>query len=101
LIPKRLPFAPDAPSILEKGYEYAVVSGPTWTVPIGTPKDIQRKLERALLQSFQDPTVIETINKFNTVFDPIDSESLTKIIAKEYKINGELLKRFGLGIYKK
>jgi hypothetical protein len=54
-----------------------------------------------LLQAFKDQNAIEVINKWNLAFDPIDSESLTKMIHNSYKRNGELLKKFGLGIYKK
>jgi len=41
------------------------------------------------------------INKWNMVIDPLDGESLQKMILKDYRINGELLKQLGLGIYKK
>jgi tripartite-type tricarboxylate transporter receptor subunit TctC len=101
LNPKRVSLFPDVPSVLEKGYDFAIMSGGCWTVPAGTPKDIQRKLENALLQAFKDPTVIDALNKWNWAIDPLDSESLTNMIGKDYRINGELLKKFGLGIYKK
>lgn len=101
LNPKRVPLFPDAPSVLEKGYDFAVMSGGCWTVPAATPKDIQRKLESALIQSFQDPTVTDVLNKWNWGIDPLGSETLTKMVFNDYKVNGELLKKFGLGIYKK
>jgi len=101
LNPKRCPLFPDVPSVLEKGYDFAVMSGGCWTVPAATPKDIQRKLEGALLLAFKDPTVIDVLNKWNWAIDPLDSETLTQMIIRDYKINGELLKKFGLGIYKK
>jgi tripartite-type tricarboxylate transporter receptor subunit TctC len=99
--PKRNTIFSDAPTVLEKGYDFAVVSGACWTVPAGTPKDIQRKLENALLQSFKDPSVEEVINKWNMVIEPLNGESLQKMIVKDYQINGELMKQLGLGIYKK
>ena len=99
--PKRNTIFTDAPTVLEKGYDFAVVSGACWTVPAGTPKDIQVKLEAALLQSFKDPAAQEVIKKWNMVIEPMDGESLRKMIEKDYKINGELLKQLGLGIYKK
>lgn len=99
--PGRNTIFPDFPTVLEKGYDFAVVAGACWTVPAGTPKDIQLKLERALLQAFKDPMVVEVITKWKMVIEPLDGESLQKIIAKDYRINGELLKQLGLGIYKK
>ncbi len=101
LNPTRSPLFPEVPSILEKGYDFAVRSGPCWTVPSGTPKDIQRKLESALLQSFKDPMVIDVLNKWNLIPDVIDGQTLAKMVAEDYKIKGELLKQFGMGIYKK
>ncbi|MBI5967543.1 MAG: hypothetical protein HY882_06785 [Deltaproteobacteria bacterium] len=99
--PKRNTIFPDAPTILEKGYDFAVVSGACWTVPAVTPKDIQKKLESALLEAFKDPAVIEVIKKWNMVIEPLGGEALHKMIVQDYKINGELLKQLGLGIYKK
>jgi tripartite-type tricarboxylate transporter receptor subunit TctC len=101
LSPNRVSLFPDVPSVLEKGYDFVIRSGGTWTVPAGTPKDIQRKLENALLQAVKDPTVIDVLNKWNWALGPLDSESLTKLVWEDYKINGELMKQLGLGIYKK
>ena len=99
--PQRNPGFPDVPSILEKGYDFAVVSGACWTVPAGTPKEIQKKLEGALLQSFKDSTVIDVIQKWYMAPESLDSESLQKLIVKDFQANGELMKKLGLGIYKK
>jgi hypothetical protein len=33
--------------------------------------------------------------------DPLGSEALTQMVFRDYKMNGELLRKFGLGIYKK
>jgi tripartite-type tricarboxylate transporter receptor subunit TctC len=97
----RLTLFPDAPTILEKGYDYSVKSGRTWTVPAGTPKDIQRKLESALLQAFKDPTVIDALKKWDLAAEPLDGDTLTKVIHSDYAMNAELMKKLGLGLYKK
>jgi tripartite-type tricarboxylate transporter receptor subunit TctC len=99
--PNRNTLFPESPTVLEKGYDFSVVSGACWTVPAATPKDIQRKLEKALLQSFKDPTVIDVFNKWSWAIHTLDGEALQKLILQDYKINGELLKQLGLGIYKK
>jgi tripartite-type tricarboxylate transporter receptor subunit TctC len=88
------------PTVLEKGYDFSVLSGACWTVPAATPKEIQLKLEGALLESFKEPAVIEVITKWYMVMVPMGSEALEKMIAKDFKTNGELLKHLGLGIYK-
>jgi tripartite-type tricarboxylate transporter receptor subunit TctC len=99
--PKRNTIFTDVPTVLEKSYDFAVVSGACWTVPAATPKDIQKKLEGALLQAFKDPAAGEVISKWNMVIEPMGGEALQDLIFRDYKINGELLKQLGLGIYKK
>jgi tripartite-type tricarboxylate transporter receptor subunit TctC len=97
----RLTLFPDAPTILEKGYDYSVKSGRTWTVPVGTPKDVQRKLESALLQAFKDPSVIDALKKWDLAAESLDGEALTKMIHSDYAMNADLMKKLGLGLYKK
>jgi tripartite-type tricarboxylate transporter receptor subunit TctC len=97
----RLTLFPDAPTILEKGYDYSVKSGRTWTVPVGTPKEVQRKLESALLQAFKDPTVIDALKKWDLAAESLDSEALAKMIHSDYAMNADLMKKLGLGLYKK
>jgi tripartite-type tricarboxylate transporter receptor subunit TctC len=99
--PKRNTIFKDFPTVLEKGYDFSVRSGACWTVPAPTPQEIQQKIESALLESFKDPAVIEVINKWFMVIDPLNGDALEKMIAKDFKDNGELLKQLGLGIYKK
>ena len=99
--PKRNTIFPEFPTVLEKGYDFSVVSGACWTVPATTPREIQQKLKNALLESFKDPVVVEVINKWYMVIEPLGGEALQKVIFDDYKINGELMKHLGLGIYKK
>ena len=101
LIPRRSTLLPDVRSVLELGYDYAVVSGGCWSAPAKTPKDIQRKLEGALLQAFKDPMVIRALEQWMWDIDPLDSKTLTQMIFKDYEYNGKFFKEMGLGIYKK
>ena len=86
---------------MEKGYDMSCYASACWSVPVNTPKDIQQILEKALLQSFKDPAVIEVINKWNMVYDPMDGQTVAKLIAKNSKFYGGILQKLGLGIYKK
>lgn len=97
----RLTLFPDVPTILEKGYAYSVKSGRTWTVPAATPTPVQKKLESALLQAFKDPTVIEVMKKWDLAIESLDGNTLTGVIHSDYKMNGELMKKLGFGVYKK
>jgi putative tricarboxylic transport membrane protein len=98
---KRISVLPDMPTVLEKGYDFTCISAASWSVPVDTPKDIQKKLEKALLQSFDDPAVKDIIKKWNMAYDPLDAETVTKMIANDYKRFGEFAKKLGIGIYKK
>ncbi len=98
---KRMSILPDVPTVLEKGYDFHCISSACWAVPVNTPKDIQQILEKALLQSFKDPAVIDVINKWNMAYEPIGGEAVAQMIAKDNKIFGELTQKLGLGIYKK
>jgi tripartite-type tricarboxylate transporter receptor subunit TctC len=95
----RLPLFPEAPTILEKGYDYSVKSGRTWTVPAATPKDIQRKLESALLEAFKDPTVVEMLKKWDLAPESLNADALAKMIHADFAMNESLMKK--LGLYKK
>ena len=98
---KRMSLFPNLPTIVEKGHDFACVSAALWAVPVNTPKDIQQVLEKALLESFKDPAVIDVINKWNMAYEPLNSEAVTKMIAQDNKIFGELAQKLGLGIFKK
>jgi tripartite-type tricarboxylate transporter receptor subunit TctC len=97
---KRMTHLPDLPTVVEKGYDFSCVSSYIWSVPMNTPKDIQKILETALLQAFADSHVIETINNANVFYAPIGSETLTKALITDYEKYGKLMKEMGLGIFK-
>ena len=97
----RMMHLPDLPTILEKGYDFYCTSSCTWSVPANTPKDIQKILEKALLQAIADPEAKETINRVNLPYAPLDSEAVTKLVIEDHQKYGELMKRLGLGIFKK
>jgi tripartite-type tricarboxylate transporter receptor subunit TctC len=98
---KRLLQLPDLPTAAEKGYDFTPTSSCTWSVPSNTPKDVQKILEKALLQAFADPEARDIMKKWNKPYDPLDSEETTKAVIKDHQKYGELMKKLGLGIYKK
>jgi tripartite-type tricarboxylate transporter receptor subunit TctC len=101
LIPKRCTLLPDVPSVMEKGYDFAVYSSGCWSVPAKTPKDIQKKLEGAFLQAMKDPTVLRGLEPWMWDIEPLDGKALTQLIFKDYEYNGKFLKEMGLGLYAK
>jgi len=101
---KRIRLFPDLPTIVEMGYDvgdFTCVSGGIWAVPAATPKDIQKILEKALLQAMADPEARDCFKKLNREYAPLNSEETTKMVIEHYKKFGELMKQLGLGRYKK
>ncbi len=96
----RMKHLPDLPTIVEKGYDFYCTSSCTWSVPANTPKDIQKILEKALIQAIADPEVKETINRVNLPYAPLNSAEVTKLVLEDHQKYGELMKRLGLGIFK-
>ena len=60
----------------------------------GFPEDGDRKAPKIAM-------VAEGLKKWQMIIEPLGSEPLTQIIMNDYRVNGELLKQLGLGIYKK
>jgi tripartite-type tricarboxylate transporter receptor subunit TctC len=98
---KRMTILPDLPTVVEKGYDFTCTSATTWAVPAATPKNIQKILEKALLQAIADPEARDTINKVNLPYAPLNSEEVTKLVIEDHQKYGELMKKLGLGIYKR
>jgi tripartite-type tricarboxylate transporter receptor subunit TctC len=64
---------PDVPTLKEKGYPQALISG--WfgfVAPAGTPKDALEKLGQALKATITDPRISEAVQKmtFNAAYLP-------------------------------
>jgi len=95
---KRLP---DLPTVGEKGYDFSVKIAFTWSVPADTPADVKNILEKALLQSFEDPRVQDAMEKQKVTYIPLGSKETTGLVSDDHQKFGELMKKFGLGIFKK
>ena len=82
-------------------YPFSVAVNFIWAVSANTPKNIQKILEKALLQAIADPGVKKRITSLEKIYDPLDSDALTKEMFDDHQKFGALMKKFGLGIYKK
>jgi len=67
--PNRWPELPDVPSIKEMGFDVGAESWTAIAAPKGTPKDIMRKLEQAVLEIAQKREFQEALSKLGN--DPI------------------------------
>ena len=98
---QRLKAFPDVPTLAEKGYPFAVHSGLSFMGPASMDKPVVEKLQNAFTEAMKSKVFLDVMEKFDMPPAYLGSEALTKIIHKEYKETGELIKSLGIGIYKK
>ncbi len=92
---------PDVPTLKEKGYPFALVTGFSFIGPAGMPKDVVQKLQDAFHKAMEYKPFLEALDKFDLEPHYMDSENLEKFVRKLYQEEGDLIKSLGLGIYKK
>ncbi len=101
LTSKRMKSFPDVPTLMEKGYPFAVHAGPCFVGPAGMPKPIVEKLQNAFHQAMESKSFLDAMDRIEYTIDYKDSEALTKFIHQDYKETGDLIKILGMGLYKK
>lgn len=98
---QRLKAFPNVATLSEKGYPFAVHSGLSFMAPAGIDKTVVEKLQNAFAEAMKSKVFLDVMDKFDMPPAYLGSEALTKLIQKEYKETGELIKGLGIGIYKK
>jgi tripartite-type tricarboxylate transporter receptor subunit TctC len=99
--PQRVKAFPEVPTLMEKGYPFAVHSGLSFMGPAGMPKPVVEKLQDAFRQAMDSNVFQDVMDKFDMPPAYLGSESLTQLILKDYQETGELIKSLGIGLYKK
>lgn len=97
LTEKRWQFAPDVPSIKEKGYDstfsYCTVYGPK-----GLPEPIRSKLANAFHKATNDPKFVEMGRKLNTNLVYIDGKEYTRMVQERKEKYKKIIEDLGLGV---
>jgi tripartite-type tricarboxylate transporter receptor subunit TctC len=99
--PQRMKAFPEVPTLMEKGYPFAVRSGLSFMGPAGIPKPVVEKLQNAFRQAMDSNVFQDIMDKFDMPPAYLESESLTQFVPKDYQETGELIKSLGIGLYKK
>ncbi len=99
--PQRLKAFPEAPTLMEKGYDFAVHSGLAFMGPAAMPAAVVEKLDNAFAEAMKSKIFVDVMDKFDMPPAYMGSEGLTKFIQQDYRVTGELIKSLGIGIYKK
>ena len=98
---QRLKAFPEVPTLIEKGYQFAVHSTLAFMGPAGMPATAVEKLDKAFAEAMKSKAFLEVMDKFDMPPAYLGSEALTKFVQKDYRESGELIKSLGIGIYKK
>lgn len=92
---KRMPEAPDAPTLKELGYDIAIVSWLGLAAPAGVPKDKLTVLREAFKKAAADPEFLNTMKTVNLVPDAMPGDDFKKKLADGYKEIGVYFKQIG------
>ncbi len=98
---QRLKAFPDVPTLIEKGYDFAVRSNLAFMGPAGMPAEAVQKLDKAFAEAMKSKVFLDVMDKFDMPPAYQGSEALTKFVQKDYQETGELIKALGIGLYKK
>jgi len=98
---QRLKAFPEVPTLIEKGFNFAVHSGLAFMGPAGMPATAVEKLDKAFAEAMKSKIFLDVMDKFDMPPAYLGSEAMTKFVPKDYQETGELIKTLGIGIYKK
>jgi tripartite-type tricarboxylate transporter receptor subunit TctC len=83
--PKRSEFAPDAPTLVESGYDVLEVTRFGFFAPKATPPAVQQKLVDAVAQAVREPDFVAAMKKSNTTVLYLTPEELRAVVESESK----------------
>ncbi len=92
---KRMPEAPEAPTLKELGYDIAIVSWLGLGAPAGISKDKLNVLREAFKKAAEDPEFIKTMNTVNLPPTNVSGDDFKKKLVDGYKEIGEYFKQIG------
>jgi tripartite-type tricarboxylate transporter receptor subunit TctC len=93
---KRVTFLPDIPTLQELGYPYVIDSPWGLAGPKGMDPKIVAKIDEAFRKALAEPSVIETLARFDMVPNYMGPADYNKAVADQIKLEEALLKRLGL-----
>ena len=99
--PQRLKAFPQVPTLMEKGYDFAVRSNLAFMGPAGMPAEAVEKLDQALGEAMKSKVFLDVMDKFDMPPAYMGHKELTQFVQKDHRETGELIKSLGIGLYKK
>ena len=99
--PQRLKAFPEVPTLMEKGYDFAVRSNLAFMGPAGMPAEAVEKLDKAFAEAMKSKVFLDVMDKFDMPPAYMGHKELTQFVQKDHRETGELIKSLGIGLYKK
>jgi tripartite-type tricarboxylate transporter receptor subunit TctC len=94
---QRIKFFPEAPTLIELGYNVAAESNFLIIAPKGTPAPILEKFENMCSQAMQQPAYAGVADKLWTVYEPIlKGEAMKKSLLEDDQFYKEVIKTMGI-----
>jgi len=90
------PDAPNAPTILEKGYGFTAMSYITYLGPKGIPEPIRQKLEGAFKKAMEDRSFEEVMKQYNVQQTYMSGKEYSALWRSQYDEMGKVVKALGL-----
>ena len=93
---KRVSFLPDIPTLQELGYPYVIDSPWGLAGPKGMDPKVVARLQDAFKKALEEPSVVETLGRFDMVPNYKSSADYTAAVQEQIKIEEVLIKQLGL-----
>jgi tripartite-type tricarboxylate transporter receptor subunit TctC len=87
---------PDVPTLKELGYDTYVTSYLACGAPKGVPKPILKKFRDAFKAEMNNPEFLKIMNNFNMRPGYKTPDEYKKIVAEQYKVYGDFVRKIGL-----
>lgn len=91
-----VPYFPDVPLLIDKGYDIAYDSNTSLLAPKGVPQEIVEVLQEAVKKTMEDPEVIAEFEKVNLQIQLGDAAVVQKELDEENAKSKVILKELGL-----
>jgi tripartite-type tricarboxylate transporter receptor subunit TctC len=82
--------------MVEKGYDFYPISYGSLAAPKGVPDPIIKKLEDAFTKAKRDPSVVETLGKFQVGSGTLTGKQYADLWRSKYDEMGKVIKALGL-----
>jgi len=94
--PRRSPFAPDTPTLIEQGIPVDLVAWSALFAPSRTPADVVDRLSVALQNSLRSPAFVKRMQELGMQVDPISRQAFAKRWGEDIDAWEKLVKIAGI-----